>query len=42
MEARASDLRKMRKHLSALGLLAVVRAHFERIKELWGGAAVTR
>ena len=33
MEARASDLRKMRKHLSALGLLAVVRAHFERIKE---------
>ena len=33
MEARARDLRKMRKHLSAPGLLAVVRAHFERIKE---------
>ena len=33
MEARASDLRKMRKHLSAPGLLAVVRANFERIKE---------
>ena len=33
MEARAGDLRKMRKHLSAPGLLAVVRAHFERIKE---------
>ena len=33
MEARAKDLRKMRKHLSAPVLLAVVRAHFERIKE---------
>ncbi len=33
MEARARDLRKMRKHLSAPGLLAVVRTHFERIKE---------
>ena len=33
MEARARDLRKMRKHLSAPGPLAMVRAGFERIKE---------
>ena len=33
LEATPRDLRKMRKHLSAPGLLAVVRERFERIEE---------